>query len=347
MKVKFLVLLLLVVAPLYAGELFRDDFSYYPSGWLSHPLDVPNEAIEQYHYIASRRGVPSGPWANAIWHLDAWLVGDEDGKPYLEQQLDNRGKRIGQSPIMNPILIVGDPEWSDYTVEAKVKPLSLADMAGVVFRYHTNRHYYLFALTGGNKARLALRLPLEKTLRVAEWRELASKDFTYDVKRYYLLRVENDGPRIRAYVDGKLVLEAADTEILKGKAGLTANIPARFQDFGVRTADATEREIGWIRVAEAPMIDATADEHGITISTTGTLRLRIHAKDMAPGQLSQSLWDLPGLRVAVTADTQSIFSLERTDPARADPIQSGDADAVDLGYEGITSMRLEIKADAD
>ena len=34
-------------------------------------------------------------------------------------------------------------------------------MAGVVFRYHTNRHYYLFALADGNKARLAVSEPLE------------------------------------------------------------------------------------------------------------------------------------------------------------------------------------------
>ena len=48
-------------------------------------------------------------------------------------------------------------------------------MAGVVFRYHTNRHYYLFALTGGNKARLAVHLPLEPSLRVHAWRELGKR----------------------------------------------------------------------------------------------------------------------------------------------------------------------------
>ena len=48
----------------------------------------------------------------------------------------------------NPLFITGDPEWDDYTVEVKVRPLSLDDMAGVVFRYHTNRHYYLFASDG-------------------------------------------------------------------------------------------------------------------------------------------------------------------------------------------------------
>jgi rhamnogalacturonan endolyase len=42
---------------------------------------------------------------------------------------------------MNPTFLTGDPEWEDYDVEVGVRPLSLDDMAGVVFRYHTNRHY--------------------------------------------------------------------------------------------------------------------------------------------------------------------------------------------------------------
>ncbi len=236
-RMLFLLALAWPALPLRAGELFADDFSKFPAGWLSQPVGQLNAAIQEYHYLP-HRGVPLGPWANAIIHLDAWVVSDEDGRSYLEQHSLNT-----QSQIMNPIMITGDPEWSDYTVEVSLKPLSLDDMAGVVFRYHTNRHYYLFALTGGKTARLALRLPLEKKFRVAEWKELATAPFDYDVTRYYRLRVENSGPDIRASVDGKLLLEARDGEILKGKAGLTANIPARFRQFRVSAGDDIERVI--------------------------------------------------------------------------------------------------------
>src|SRR6202007_2277191 len=99
----------------------------------------------------------------------------------------------GASQWTAPLFITGDPEWSDYSVEVKMKPLALDEMAGVVFRYHTTRHYYMFALTGGNKARLAVHLPLEPALRVHGWRELASSTFAYDTTRYYALKVENDG----------------------------------------------------------------------------------------------------------------------------------------------------------
>jgi hypothetical protein len=214
-----------------AADLFYDDFSRFPPGWLSQPVGQLNAAIQEYHYLA-HRGVPLEPWANAIIHLDAWVVSDEEGKPYLEQHTVNPLARI-----MNPIFITGDEEWSDYTVEVSVKPLSLDEMAGVVFRYHTNRHYYLFALTGGKKVRLALRLPLEKEFRVAEWRELGSAPFDYDVTRYYRLKVETSGERIRAFVDGKLLVEARDGELVRGKAGVTANIPARFMEFRVSAPD--------------------------------------------------------------------------------------------------------------
>lgn len=234
---RILIYLAFLAAAAPAADLFRDDFSRFPAGRLSAPLGELNSAIEEYHYFP-HRGVPLGPWANAIGYLDAWLVGDEDGKPYLEQHLTQDARMFAF-----PIFVTGDSEWSDYAVEARVRPLSLDSFAGLVFRYHTNRHYLLFALTGGAKARLALHLPLESAFRVRQWKELGEAPFPYDVRRYYRLRVENDGPRIRAYVDGKLLIEAECSELPHGKAGLIAGAPARFQDFAVTAPDAAKAAI--------------------------------------------------------------------------------------------------------
>src|SRR4051794_33499954 len=221
--------------------LFQDDFSRYPPGLLSEPLGRLNPAIQEYHYLA-HRGVPTGPWANAITYLDSWAAGDEDGRPYLEQHLPPPESRMA-TRLFSPLFITGDPEWSDYTVEVSVRPLSDEDMAGVVFRSHTNRHHYLFSLQGGKQARLALRLPLEQVFRVAAWRELGVVDFPYDTDRYYRLKVECRGTRIRASIDGKVVLTCDDAEIPRGKAGLSANIPARYQDFRVSCDPDARRDI--------------------------------------------------------------------------------------------------------
>ena len=111
-------LLGLWLLPANTVDLFYDDFSRLPPGWLSTPVGGLNGAIQEYHYLP-HRGVPLGPWENAICHLDAWVVGDEDGQPYLEQHSVNSQ----YFKLMNPIFLTGDPEWSDYAVEAKVKPL--------------------------------------------------------------------------------------------------------------------------------------------------------------------------------------------------------------------------------
>src|SRR5215472_3870863 len=138
--IRYCVILLSMAAVARPADLFRDDFSRFPPGLLSTPVGELNGAIQEYHYLP-HRGVPLGPWANAIAHLDAWAVSDEGGKPYLEQHLTADARQFSY-----PIFLTGDPERSDYAVEASVKPLALDGMAGVVFRYHTNRHYYLFTL---------------------------------------------------------------------------------------------------------------------------------------------------------------------------------------------------------
>jgi rhamnogalacturonan endolyase len=235
-------------------ELFRDDFSRFPPGWLSKPVGLLNGAIQEYHYLP-HRGVPSFPWYNPITHNDSWVAGDEDGKTYLEQHLLH-----DQPERWQPLFVTGDPLWTSYTVTAKVRPLSLAESAGIVFRYHTNRHYYLFSISGGRRARLALRLPIEQKLRVVDWKELGAADISYDTRQYHELKVENDGAKIRAYFDGKLIIEANDGDILSGRAGITANVPARFTDFvvsaaegvarGIRSAiDAREKELALLRTA--------------------------------------------------------------------------------------------------
>jgi rhamnogalacturonan endolyase len=235
---KFFVPVLLILRVSASGaELFRDDFGRFPPGQLSSPVGELNGAIQEYHYLP-HRGVPLGPWANAIAHLDAWAVSDEDGKPYLEQHLAPDARQFSF-----PLFITGDSEWSSYAVEARVRPLALNGMAGLVFRYHTNRHYYQFVLTGGDKARLALHLPLESALRVRQYKELGETAFAYDTLRYHVLRVENDGPRIRALVDGAEVLRSEDGEILHGKAGVIAGVPARFMDFAVTASDSVKADI--------------------------------------------------------------------------------------------------------
>lgn len=217
-------------------ELFWDDFSGLPAGWLMEPIGRLNTAIQEFHWIPSR-ALPQGAWSNAVVDQDAWLASSEDGKSYMQQQLFHPPDHV------NAVLVAGDPEWSDYTVIVRVKPLSLDGMAGIAFRYQTNRQYYVFGLAGGNTAQLMLQHPIAEKIRVPNWEMVASAPFPYTVEQYYDLKVENQGPRLRAYIDGNLVLEVVNENSTKGKVGLSATIPARFQDFRVEVTDAARSAI--------------------------------------------------------------------------------------------------------
>lgn len=214
-----------------AVELFRDDFSRFPPGMLSRPIGFINGAIQEYHYLANR-GVPLGPWGNSICYLDAWAAGSEDGKTYLDQVLPTKGGRM-MAKLFAPLFVTGEPEWGDYTVEVTMTPRSTDDLAGLVFRYHTNRHHYVFNLQDGNKARLAIRMPIEDEFRICRFKELAAADFPYKADQAYRLKVENRGPEIRAYVDDVLLVKATSDDMLTGKTGITSNVPCRFQEFRV------------------------------------------------------------------------------------------------------------------
>ncbi len=238
--------------------LLREDFSRFPVGHLSWPFGQLNPAIQEYHYFA-HRGVPLGPWGSSIGYLDSWAVGEEDGESYLEMHLGPENIRMIPK-LFAPSFVAGDPEWSDTAVEVSMKPLSTDDFAGLVFRYHTNRHHYLFSLVGGKQARLAVRQADETEYRAIGWRVLGEAPFAYDTTRYYRLRVENEGMKIRCYVDGKLLVSAEDGELIRGKAGVSALVPARFKDFRVTAGPAARREIeARVRTREAELLALRAE----------------------------------------------------------------------------------------
>jgi len=93
-------------------------------------------------------------------------------------------------------------------------------------------------------------------------------------------------------------------------------------------------EIGWVQLTKTPMIDATADPHGITISASGLVGFRIHAKGMAKDDIVAGDWKMPGLDVKVSSDVKSFSVMKATGAAD---------DSLDVVYPDITGMRLEIK----
>ena len=141
----------------------------------------------------------------------------------------------------------------------------------------------------------------------------------------HLLRKQITEERVATAWIGRNVIFGGESTNKTKDAGTTTQFhPATVQ---WRTPSG---EIGWVQLVQSPMIDATADKRGLTISATGTVRLRLHAKDMVQTKISATVWDLPGLHVAVTSDARN-FSVEKTEGA------------IDLVYGEMTGMSLDIK----
>jgi hypothetical protein len=141
----------------------------------------------------------------------------------------------------------------------------------------------------------------------------------------HLIRKQIDKQRVATAWIGKDVVFGGEATSKTKDSGTTTQFhPASAQ---WRTPSG---EIGWVQLVQSPMVDASADEHGLTISATGTIRLRIHARDLVQKNVGRTEWDLPGLHVKVASDAKA-FSVERA------------TDAIDLVYSDMNQMRLEIK----
>ena len=225
-------------APAGGSVLLQDDFAKLPSGWLTYPMATQGPAIQENQWI-DVRAHRFGAWSNGVADQDAWLVSSESatGKPYMMQQWSHPAR--GTSAV----LIAGEDEWADYTCQALVRPLAFDGVAGIAFRYRNNLQYYVLGLTGGNTVQINVQRLLAKEFRNPNWETVAAAPFNYNTQQYYLLKVENQGPAIRAYIDGKKVLEVPDAEYAAGKIGLSAQIPARYRDVLVQASPAAKKEI--------------------------------------------------------------------------------------------------------
>jgi ADP-ribosylglycohydrolase len=100
------------------------------------------------------------------------------------------------------LLIQGTRDWRDYEVSAAVTP-RLAAAAGIAACVQGLRRYVALLLCRDGKARLVRVLDEESVL--------AEADFPWALDETYTLALETSGPRLVGRIDGKVLLEAADS----------------------------------------------------------------------------------------------------------------------------------------
>jgi pectate lyase len=132
--------------------------------------------------------------------------------------------------------LAGQTDWSNYTVQARVKALSFNGsdrFVALLARAQSATSYYYLTLRSGNTVQL-------KKLANGSSTTLSSTSFTVTTNTWYTVRIEVDGTTLRGFVNGTLVSTATDSQFATGRAGLaTFNASASFDDVQVDTQGST------------------------------------------------------------------------------------------------------------
>ncbi|KXK59995.1 pectate lyase [Micromonospora rosaria] len=130
----------------------------------------------------------------------------------------------------------GATSWTDYGVEARVRPLAFSGVdrsVGVVARAQSMSSYYHLGLTNTGRVQLGKRLGGNPQV-------LATSAATVTTGTWYTLRLEAFGSSLRGFLDGVQVLSATDTSLASGRVGLyTSYASASFDDVVVEDTPAS------------------------------------------------------------------------------------------------------------
>ena len=154
----------------------------------------------------------------------------------------------------------GSSAWTDYSVEARVKPTSWNGtdrFAGLAARLQDRYNGYVLALRSSGRVEL-LRLASGSTTA------LATRAFPVTLGTWYALRIDAVGTTLRGYVNGALQFTATDGTFTTGLVGgATDYATASFDDFRVTQG-------GFPPGNQAPQVQAAGDQV-IVVSAAASL----------------------------------------------------------------------------
>lgn len=158
----------------------------------------------------------------SAWEIvDVALVLPEDRAAWIV-----RDGRLAQNGTAGPtgdprpnetLAVVGDADWTDYTISAWFYDQFNA-AAGLVARRQGSSFYRFVVIA--NDYPVAPRVVLERVVD-GEATVLASRDMPgYDRMRWYRISMTVSGSQISAAINGEIVVEADDSTLSGGQAGL-------------------------------------------------------------------------------------------------------------------------------
>jgi hypothetical protein len=219
--------------PARAGDapiLLDENFTAYRPG-IFYAADG---ALTEYHYVPE--AAPQGNWVVSTFRSGAesqraWRVVAHDGRPAMWQSSTNKEAHS------HPMLLTGDPAWSDCTVEVEFTPEREDARSGIALRYRNDRCYYFF---GVEKGQAVLRLVRHETaFRKPFEKVLAETPCDWKPGDRLTAKVSVDGAKISARLaDGRkfgVAIDATDDTFATGKVALLADVPTLYHRIQITT----------------------------------------------------------------------------------------------------------------
>ncbi len=213
----------------WTKEGFPDFGSPIPAG---RPLPVPSG--EAGHVGG---GDFRDSFSNETW--DEWTYYGHNRYVRIREGRLELGGRPGSGAVnlyrTGEKAIVRGREWSDLSLQVRVRMTAGSRDAGLVFRvsqpalgYDAQRGYFAGLIPGTRKVVLG-------RTDGAAWHELALVDHPVEVGTWYTLGVEAVGATIRVLVDGQQVISVTDAHHAYGQVGArVVDTAAEFDDFEVK-----------------------------------------------------------------------------------------------------------------
>ncbi|MBO4210964.1 DUF1080 domain-containing protein, partial [Micromonospora echinofusca] len=154
-----------------------------------------------------------------------WSVVTDDSQVLHQAKADTDNAR----------LFAGSSSWTDYAVQARVKPLTLpADGAvGLLARASGSTTFHRLVLLPGDQVRL-------EAVKSGASTVLGTASRTVGTGTWYTLKIEVAGNTVRGYVDGTLIGSGTSTVSAAGRIGVqTRYATARYDDVTVTTGGTT------------------------------------------------------------------------------------------------------------
>ena len=179
----------------------------------------------------------SSPWAKPATFETGISDADWDGAQWIQRApggtapvavVDGRARVTGGDVT----LAKGSADWTDYTIEATVRPHTGG--AGIAFRNADRRNGYMWQLSPANGFRAHVQRNGSHTV-------LATTPLAIVAGQDYRVRIEVDGATVTTFVDGVQVDQRTDTTHATGGVGFreASNEAAEFDDVRVTAPDGT------------------------------------------------------------------------------------------------------------